>query len=77
MSKIYILIKHFNNIDNDYVSVLKVSNNLEKLLNVLNDELNNISSDYHLTENQKTYKRLTNINNEHLIEFIIEEKSIS
>lgn len=77
MSKIYILIKHFNNIENDYVSILKVSNNLEKLLDVLNDELMNISSDYHLIENLKIYKRLTNIYKEHLLEYIIEEKSIS
>lgn len=76
MRKIYILIKHFNNIDDDYVAILKISSSLEELLKHLSKELKTINDDYFFIENLITYKKLSNINNEHLIEYIIEENYI-
>lgn len=76
MRKIYILIKHFNNIEDDYVSILKISSNLDELLKYLFEELKTVNYNYHLIENLITYKKLSNINKEHLIEYIIEEKYI-
>ena len=74
---IYVLIKHYNNIDRDEVSLLCVSSSINPIFDVLRNELSKIGEKYCLKSNLVNYKSFTDLNNEHLIEFIIEERTLN
>lgn len=72
MDTIYILVKHINTIEEDYVELVKASYKKEELLKLLNELSLKYLNKYIMIESNNDYKKFTNIDYTYLIEIYIE-----
>ena len=72
MDTIYILVKHINTIEEDYVELVKASYEKEELLKLLNELSLKYLNKYIMIESNNDYKKFTNIDYTYLIEIYIE-----
>ena len=72
MNIIYILVKHINTIEEDYVELVKASYEKEELLKLLNELTLKYLNKYIMIKSNNDYKKFTNIDYTYLMEIYIE-----